>query len=229
MDLTPVSKEVLIEITNVKKSYKVSKTNKLHVLKGITLDIYREDISAIVGKSGAGKSTLLHILGTLDKPDSGKILFEGKDVFELKEKQISEFRSNEIGFIFQFHHLLPEFTAMENVMIASMIHGEPDKSKAEEMLTEVGLKDRMNHKPSELSGGEAQRVAIARALINSPRLILADEPTGNLDSENADAIIELIFGLRKKYKQTFLIVTHNEEFAKSCDSIIHLQDGKVVA
>jgi len=224
-----VSKEVLIEITNVKKSYKVSKTNKLHVLKGITLDIYREDISAIVGKSGAGKSTLLHILGTLDKPDSGKILFEGKDVFELKEKQISEFRSNEIGFIFQFHHLLPEFTAMENVMIASMIHGEPDKSKAEEMLTEVGLKDRMNHKPSELSGGEAQRVAIARALINSPRLILADEPTGNLDSENADAIIELIFGLRKKYKQTFLIVTHNEEFAKSCDSIIHLQDGKVVA
>lgn len=224
-----MSKEVLIEITNVKKSYKVSKTNKLHVLKGITLDIYREDISAIVGKSGAGKSTLLHILGTLDKPDSGKILFEGKDVFELKEKQISEFRSNEIGFIFQFHHLLPEFTAMENVMIASMIHGEPDKSKAEEMLTEVGLKDRMNHKPSELSGGEAQRVAIARALINSPRLILADEPTGNLDSENADAIIELIFGLRKKYKQTFLIVTHNEEFAKSCDSIIHLQDGKVVA
>ncbi|MEO8447588.1 MAG: ABC transporter ATP-binding protein [bacterium] len=224
-----MTKDVLIEITNVKKSYKVTKTNKLHVLKGITLNIYKEDISAIVGKSGAGKSTLLHILGTLDKPDSGKILFEGKDVFELKEKQISEFRSNEIGFIFQFHHLLPEFTAMENVMIASMIHGEPDKSKAEEMLTEVGLKDRMNHKPSELSGGEAQRVAIARALINSPRLILADEPTGNLDSENADAIIDLIFSLRKKYKQTFLIVTHNEEFAKSCDSIIHLQDGKVVA
>ena len=221
-------KEILIEVLDLKKSYQVTKQNKLNVLKGITLKINKEVIAAIVGKSGAGKSTLLHILGTLDKPDSGKILFEGKDIFEQKEKQLSEFRSRQIGFIFQFHHLLPEFTAIENVMIASMISGTPDKQKAEELLSEVGLKDRMDHKPSELSGGEAQRVAIARALINSPKLILADEPTGNLDSENANSIMDLIFNLREKYKQTFVIVTHNAEFANNCDTIISLQDGVVV-
>lgn len=220
--------DVLIEVTNLKKSYKVTKTNKLQVLKGINLKIFKEEIVAIIGKSGAGKSTLLHILGTLDKPDSGKVIFNNKDIFTQREKQISEFRSKEIGFIFQFHHLLPEFTALENVMIASMICGEPDKSKAEELLTEVGLKERINHKPSELSGGEAQRVAIARALINSPELILADEPTGNLDTDNANSIIELIFHLREKYKKTFVIVTHNEEFANNCDRIVHLQDGKVL-
>lgn len=221
-------REVLISIKDLKKSYKITKTSRLKVLKGITLNVYREDISAIIGKSGAGKSTLLHILGTLDKPDSGKVIFEGTDIFHLKEKQISEFRNKKIGFIFQFHHLLPEFTALENVMIASMIGGEPKKEKAEELLTEVGLKDRMNHKPSELSGGEAQRVAVARALVNSPMLILADEPTGNLDTENANAVMDLIFRLREKYKQTFIIVTHNDEFAKNCDSIIHLQDGIIV-
>lgn len=223
-----MEKEILIEVSDLKKSYKVTKANKLSVLKGINLNIYKEEIAAIAGKSGAGKSTLLHILGTLDKPDSGKVIFEGKNIFDLKEKQISEFRNKEIGFIFQFHHLLPEFTAIENVLIASMILGEPDKNKAEELLTEVGLKERINHKPSELSGGEAQRVAIARALINSPKLILADEPTGNLDSENANSIIELIFHLREKYKRTFIIVTHNEDFAKGCDTIIHLQDGRVL-
>jgi lipoprotein-releasing system ATP-binding protein len=217
----------LIEVTDLKKSYQVTKTNSLEVLKGVSLKIYNEDIVSIVGKSGAGKSTLLHILGTLDKPDSGKVIFEGQDVFQLKEKQISEFRNKKIGFIFQFHHLLPEFTAIENVMIASMISGEPNKSRAEELLIEVGLKDRMEHKPSELSGGEAQRVAIARALVNSPKLILADEPTGNLDTENANAVTDLIFGLRDKYKQTFIIVTHNEEFAKKCDSIITMKDGIV--
>ncbi len=221
-------KELLIEVINLKKSYKVTKANRLKVLQGITLNIFNEEIAAIVGKSGAGKSTLLHILGTLDRPDSGKIFFEGKDIFDQKEKQISEFRSKQIGFIFQFHHLLPEFTALENVMIAAMICGDPDRNKAEELLNEVGLKDRINHKPSELSGGEAQRVAIARALINSPKLILADEPTGNLDSENANSIIELIFSLREKFKQTFIIVTHNEEFAGNCDTKIHLQDGVVV-
>lgn len=220
-------KEVLIEAKDLKKSYPVTKSASLKVLKGINLRIYKEEIVAIVGKSGAGKSTLLHILGTLDKPNSGKVFFEGIEVFDQKEKQISEFRNKKIGFIFQFHHLLPEFTAIENVLIASMISGEPDKARAEELLAEVGLKDRSNHKPSELSGGEAQRVAIARALINSPSLILADEPTGNLDSENADAIIDLIFSLRKKYKQTFVIVTHNEEFAKNCDRIINITDGKV--
>lgn len=223
-----IEKEILIEVTGLKKSYKVTKHNRLKVLKGINLIIYKEEIAAVVGKSGAGKSTLLHILGTLDKPDSGKVIFENQNIFEQKERQAAEFRSKQIGFIFQFHHLLPEFTAIENVMIASMISGDPDKNKAEELLTEVGLKERINHKPSELSGGEAQRVAIARALINSPKLVLADEPTGNLDSENADSIIDLIFKLREKYKQTFVIVTHNEEFAKKCDRIINIHDGKVV-
>lgn len=221
-------REILIEVTSLKKSYPVTNDTRLEVLKGINLNILKEEIVAIVGKSGAGKSTLLHILGTLDKPESGKVLFESEDVFLKKEKQIAEFRSRKIGFIFQFHHLLPEFTAIENVMIPSMISGTMDKARAEEVLTEVGLKNRLEHKPSELSGGEAQRVAIARALINSPKLVLADEPTGNLDSENADAVIDLIFDLRKKYKQTFVIVTHNEEFANKCDRIIKLHDGKVV-
>ena len=221
-------REILIEVTSLKKSYPVTNDTRLEVLKGINLNILKEEIVAIVGKSGAGKSTLLHILGTLDKPESGKVLFESEDVFLKKEKQIAEFRSRKIGFIFQFHHLLPEFTAIENVMIPSMISGTMDKTRAEEVLTEVGLKNRLEHKPSELSGGEAQRVAIARALINSPKLVLADEPTGNLDSENADAVIDLIFDLRKKYKQTFVIVTHNEEFANKCDRIIKLHDGKVV-
>ena len=221
-------REILIEVTSLKKSYPVTNDIRLEVLKGINLNILKEEIVAIVGKSGAGKSTLLHILGTLDKPESGKVLFESEDVFLKKEKQIAEFRSKKIGFIFQFHHLLPEFTAIENVMIPSMISGTMDKARAEEVLTEVGLKNRLQHKPSELSGGEAQRVAIARALINSPKLVLADEPTGNLDSENADAVIDLIFDLRKKYKQTFVIVTHNEEFANKCDRIIKLHDGKVV-
>jgi len=222
-------KEILIEVSDIKKSYSITKEFRLEVLKGINLNIYKEEVVTIVGKSGAGKSTLLHILGTLDKPDSGKVYFDKEDVFLKKEKQIAEFRSKMIGFIFQFHHLLPEFTALENVMIPSMILGEPDKAKAEEILFEVGLKDRINHKPSELSGGEAQRVAIARALINSPKLILADEPTGNLDSENADSVIELIFNLRNKFKQTFVIVTHNEEFANKCDRIIKMHDGKVVS
>ena len=222
-------RQVLIQAVDLKKSYPVTKESRLEVLKGINLEIYKEEIVTIVGKSGAGKSTLLHLLGTLDNPDSGKIFIDGDDVFAKKEKQIAEFRSRFIGFIFQFHHLLPEFTAIENVLIPSMISGSPDRKKAEEILCEVGLKDRMEHKPSELSGGEAQRVAIARALINSPKLVLADEPTGNLDTENANSIIELIFDLRKKYKQTFVIVTHNEEFADKCDRIINLNDGKVVS
>lgn len=221
-------KKVLIEVSELRKSYPVTKESALEVLKGINLNIYHQEIAAIVGKSGAGKSTLLHILGTLDRPDSGNVMFEEENIFKKREKQISEFRSRKIGFIFQFHHLLPEFTAIENVLIPSMISGMPDRKKAEQILEEVGLKDRINHKPSELSGGEAQRVAIARALINSPKLVLADEPTGNLDSENADSVIELIFSLREKYNQTFVIVTHNEEFAKKCDRIINIHDGMVV-
>ena len=188
---------VLIELSGIKKGYQITKSNKLQVLKGIDLNIYKSEIAAIVGKSGAGKSTLLHILGTLDNPDEGKMLFEDNDIYSLNDKQIANFRANDIGFIFQFHHLLPEFTALENVTIASRIAGNYDETKAKELLEEVGLSDRINHKPSELSGGEAQRVAIARALVNSPKLILADEPTGNLDTENADSIIELIFQIKR--------------------------------
>lgn len=222
-------KEILIEVSDLKKSYKVTDENHLEVLKGINLKIYKGEVAAIVGKSGAGKSTLLHILGTLDKPDSGKIVFGNEEIFSKKDRQLSEFRSKSIGFVFQFHHLLPEFTALENVLIASMISGKSDRKKSEEVLSIVGLKDRMEHKPSELSGGETQRVAIARALVNSPGLILADEPTGNLDSENADSVIDLIFSLREKFGQTFVIVTHNEEFAGKCDRIIKLNDGVVIS
>jgi lipoprotein-releasing system ATP-binding protein len=223
-----MEKETLFEVSDIKKSYQITKKNKLNVLKGINLKVYKGEIAAIVGKSGAGKSTLLHILGTLDRPDSGNFNFEGKDVFSFSDKQLAEFRSKEIGFIFQFHHLLPEFTAIENVQIASLISGNKDKSKSLDILKEVGLEDRINHKPSEISGGEAQRVAIARALINSPKIILADEPTGNLDTENAEAVIDLIFELRKKFNQTYLMVTHNEEFAARCDRIIKISDGVIL-
>lgn len=223
-----MEKKVILSAKDVKKSYKITKNSSLQVLKGIDLEIFDGEIVAIVGKSGTGKSTLLHILGTLDKPDSGEVLFEGSNVFAMKERQISEFRNKSLGFIFQFHHLLPEFTAIENVMIASMISGKRNEAKAKELMKEVGITDRENHKPSEISGGEAQRVAIARALINSPKLVLADEPTGNLDTENAEAIIELLFNLRDKFNHTFVIVTHNDEFAERCDRVIHLQDGMVI-
>jgi lipoprotein-releasing system ATP-binding protein len=222
-----MEKELLFEVSDIKKSYRITKHNTLNVLKGINLKIYKGEIAALVGKSGAGKSTLLHILGTLDRPDTGKFIFENNDVFSFSDKQLAEFRSKEIGFIFQFHHLLPEFTALENVHIASLISGNKNKEQCIDILKEVGLGERINHKPSELSGGEAQRVAIARALINSPRIILADEPTGNLDTENAESVIDLIFELRKKFNQTYLIVTHNEEFAQRCDRIIKISDGRI--
>jgi ABC-type antimicrobial peptide transport system, ATPase component len=170
---------------------------------------------------------LLHILGTLDTPDSGELFFDSQKVFSYSQQHLADFRNKEIGFIFQFHHLLPEFTVLENVLIPSMISGSRDTDKARSLLEEVGLLHRADHKPSEISGGEAQRAAIARALINSPKIILADEPTGNLDTENANSIIELIFGLRKKFNQTFVIVTHNEEFAKNCDRIIKMKDGLI--
>lgn len=220
--------KLLLDIKDIKKSYKISKEKNLEVLKGINLQINREEIVAIVGKSGAGKSTLLHLIGTLDNPDSGKIFFDGTDVYAMKEKELSKFRNSKIGFIFQFHHLLPEFTAIENVMIPSMIEGKEDRAKAENLLKEVGIEERINHRPNEISGGEAQRIAIARALINSPDLILADEPTGNLDTHNADAVMNLIFSLRDKFKQTFIIVTHNEEFAQRCDRVIRMNDGLIV-
>ncbi|KAA0210415.1 MAG: ABC transporter ATP-binding protein [Ignavibacteriaceae bacterium] len=222
-------KEILIQATGIKKSYNTSKTNKLEVLRGIDLKVYKGEIVAIVGKSGTGKSTLLHILGTLDKPDEGKLLFRDKDIFEGTEREIASFRNTKIGFIFQFHHLLPEFTSLENVMIAMMINGKSDRDKALELMKEVGVESRANHKPSQISGGEAQRVAIARALVNSPELVLADEPTGNLDTANANAVIELIFQLRNKFNMAFVIVTHNEEFASKCDRVIKMSDGYITS
>ena len=219
---------ILLEAFDLKKSYQITKQNKLEVLKGINLKIYKGEIAAIVGKSGAGKSTLLHILGALDTPDSGKLIFEGKDILANNDKDLANFRNREIGFVFQFHHLLPEFTVSENIQIPAMINGNIKKDYIHELLNLVGITDRADHKPSEISGGEAQRAAIARALINSPNLILADEPTGNLDTENAESVIDLIFKLRKQLNTTFIIVTHNSEFAQKCDRIIRINDGVIL-
>ncbi len=219
---------ILLEAFDLKKSYQITKQNKLEVLKGINLKIYKGEIAAIVGKSGAGKSTLLHILGALDTPDSGKLVFDGKDILTNNDKDLANFRNREIGFVFQFHHLLPEFTVSENIQIPAMINRNIKKEYLHELLNLVGITDRADHKPSEISGGEAQRAAIARALINSPNLILADEPTGNLDTENAESVIDLIFKLRKQLNTTFIIVTHNSEFAQRCDRIIRINDGVIL-
>lgn len=215
----------MIQIRNIEKSY-----GTLKVLKGINLDIQKSEITSIVGASGAGKSTLLHLIGTLDKPDQGEILIEDISIFKLNDKQLSAYRNKNIGFVFQFHHLLPEFTALENVALPSLIAGESRKvalAKAKDLLQFLKLEDRLTHKPSELSGGEQQRVAVARALINNPQLILADEPSGNLDSENAKKLHQLFFDLRDSFKQTFIIVTHNEELAELSDRKIVLKDGVV--
>jgi len=215
----------MIKIANIEKSY-----GTLKVLKGINLEIQKSEITSIVGASGAGKSTLLHLIGTLDKPDQGEILIEDISIFKLNDKQLSAYRNKNIGFVFQFHHLLPEFTALENVALPSLIAGESRKvamQKAKELLHFLKLEDRLQHKPSQLSGGEQQRVAVARALINNPQLILADEPSGNLDSENAKKLHQLFFDLRDSFKQTFIIVTHNEELAELSDRKIVLKDGVV--
>ncbi len=200
----------------------------LQVLKGIDLHIEKGEIVSIVGASGAGKSTLLQILGTLSKPDSGSLEIDSRDVLGLRSGELSEFRNRRIGFVFQSHHLLPEFTALENVMIPSLIAGESRKEatrRAEELLEEVGLADRASHKPSELSGGEAQRVAIARALANSPAVLFADEPSGNLDSATKQEIHSLFFELRERHGQTIVIVTHDEGLAKMCDRCLTMKDG----
>jgi len=202
----------------------------LKVLKGIDLSVKEREIVSIVGSSGAGKSTLLHILGTLDKPDSGSVSYDEKPVTELNEEALASFRNKTIGFVFQFHHLLPEFTALENVCIPAFIGGTPRKEaedQAMKILDMMGLSDRVTHKPSALSGGEQQRVAVARALINHPRIVLADEPSGNLDSAAAKELHQLFFRLRDEIGQTFIIVTHNQELAKMADRMITMKDGKI--
>lgn len=207
------------------------KYGELHVLKDVDLHIMPSEIVALMGASGAGKTTLLQIIGTLDQADSGQILINNRDVTNLSDNKLSEFRNKEIGFVFQFHHLLAEFTALENVMLPALIGKQNKKEteeRAKELLNIMHLYDRVNHKPSQLSGGEQQRVAVARALINSPSVILADEPSGNLDSRNAKELHEYFFKLRETYNQTFLIVTHSEELAKMSDRMIEMQDGKII-
>lgn len=213
----------MLRATQIEKSY-----GKLPVLKGIELEIQKGEIVAIVGASGAGKSTLLHILGTLDHPDKGKVFIYDKDVFSQSPKNLASFRNKSLGFVFQFHNLLPEFSALENTIIPGLIGNRDEqqvRKRGQELLEMLGLGDRMHHKPSELSGGEQQRTAVARAMVNSPALILADEPSGNLDSKNAFDLHELFFQLRKETGQTFIIVTHNEHLSEMADRRIELKDG----
>ena len=216
----------MIDIKNITKSF-----GNLQVLKDINLHINKGEVVSIVGPSGAGKTTLLQIIGTLDKPDSGTICLDGIDVNKLSTRKLSDFRNRHIGFVFQFHQLLPEFTALENVMIPAYIAGKSNseaKQRALELLEFMGLSDRANHKPAELSGGEKQRVAVARALVNKPAVILADEPSGSLDSKNKAELHQLFFDLRDKFGQTFVIVTHDEGLAAITDRTIHMKDGEIL-
>ena len=213
----------MLEAIGIEKSY-----GSLKVLKGVDLTVKQGEVVAIVGASGAGKSTLLHMLGTLDIPDKGKISVKGQDVYSQSTRQLASFRNKHIGFVFQFHNLLPEFSAVENVMIPGLLSGRSEadvRENAEKLLQELGLQERLHHKPSEMSGGEQQRTAVARALVNSPDLILADEPSGNLDSKNAEELHQLFFKLREKMGQTFIIVTHNKEFANMADRKLEMRDG----
>ena len=216
----------MIEIQGITKSF-----GDLQVLKGIDLIIYKGEVVSVVGPSGAGKTTLLQIMGTLDKADSGSVVINGIEVGRLKEKELAAFRNKQIGFVFQFHQLLPEFTALENVMMPALIGGmSSDRAmkKAKETLAFLGLAERASHKPAELSGGEKQRVAVARALINDPAVIFADEPSGSLDSKNKEELHQLFFDLREKLGQTFVIVTHDEGLAQLTDRTIHMVDGRIV-
>lgn len=216
----------MIETVGLTKDY-----SDLKVLKGVDIRIEKSEIVSIVGASGAGKSTLLHILGTLDKPSGGSLLYHGREIQKFSDRQLAQFRNEHIGFIFQFHNLLPEFTALENVCIPGYILKSPQhqvESRAKELLERLGLSSRLDHKPAQLSGGEQQRVAVARALINAPEVIFADEPSGNLDSVNARELHELFFRLRDEFGQTFVIVTHNEELAAMADRRLVMKDGKVL-
>src|SRR5437762_4000364 len=216
----------ILSARNIHKYY-----GALHVLQGVDLDIHAGENVSMIGPSGSGKSTLLHILGTLDEPAEGVIRLKNRELHSLKGKALADFRNRNIGFVFQFHHLLPEFTALENVCIPGWLAGRKRReveNKAKELLNLLGLSERLENKPNQLSGGEQQRVAVARALINSPLIVFADEPTGNLDSANAKELHQLFFDLRYKFSQTFLIATHNEELAQLSDRILHMKDGKIV-
>ncbi len=217
----------MIQANNIHKSY-----GNLHVLKGVNVHIEKGEVVTIVGKSGAGKTTLLHILGTLDKADRGDLQVNNKNVGGLSTKDLAAFRNQQIGFVFQFHHLLPEFSALENVSIPAFINKQSEQEatkRAKELLDYLGLAERMEHKPAELSGGEQQRVAVARALMNKPAIVFADEPSGNLDSVSSKELHDLLFNLRRDFNQTFVIVTHNEELAKMSDRILTMQDGLIVS
>ena len=217
---------MMIEARNIVKRY-----GDLEVLRGVDLDIAQGEIVSIVGPSGAGKTTLLQIIGTLDSPQQGEVRYEGKDVLKLKDRELAHFRNRNIGFVFQFHQLLPEFTMLENVAIPALLGGDPRDNaytRARQLLERMHLADRLNHKPSQLSGGECQRVAVARALINSPKVILADEPSGSLDSQNKQELHQLFFELREELGQTFIIVTHDEGLAAQVDRSLHMSDGMIV-
>ncbi len=219
----------LVVVDNVTKTF-LHEGSSVTVLRGVSLRVAEGEMLCIVGQSGAGKSTLLHLIGTLDLPTSGRILYDGKDVTKLSSGRLSEFRNQSIGFVFQFHHLLPEFTALENVMMPGLIHGRPKRpleARARELLGEVGLGHRVTHRPGELSGGEQQRVALARALVMDPRVVLADEPTGNLDSQTSEAIHRLLFDLNARLRTTFVIVTHSRDLAERMPRTVHMKDGQV--
>ncbi len=216
----------MISAQQINKSF-----GTLNVLKNISLEVSKNEIVSIIGASGAGKTTLLHILGTLEKPDSGKVLYENRDVFSLNDRQKSTFRNKEIGFVFQFHHLLPEFNAVENIMLPALIGGITKKAaetKALELMDYFGITARKTHRPAQMSGGEQQRVAVARALINSPKVLLADEPTGNLDSRNASELHKLFIKLRKDLQQTIVIITHNPDLASIADRKLEMKDGAFI-
>ncbi len=220
---------VLLEAVEVSKSYK-TKIKSVHVLKEANLVVNSGEVLGIVGASGVGKSTLLHILGGLDRPDSGRVLFKGKNIYSGRKENLEKFRNQKIGFVFQLFNLLPDFTALENAMFPALIAKKDKniaKERAESLLCEIGLKDRLNHKPGELSGGEVQRVALARSLVNQPEMLLADEPTGNLDSRSGDVFMSLIRNLNEKFNQTFVIVTHSQKIASNMDRVLQLVDGHV--
>jgi lipoprotein-releasing system ATP-binding protein len=232
-----MNNSIILHAKNISKSYlrtgHAGQTNeklKLEVLKSISIEIEKSKISVVVGASGAGKSTLLHILSGLDRPDNGEVIFDEENIFSLSNERLAKFRNNNIGFVFQFHHLLPEFTSLENIAIPLMINGTTlgrASKRSEELLEIVGLKDRKDHKPAELSGGEQQRVAVARALANDPQIIFADEPTGNLDSENSNSLHKIFVELKENMNKTFIIVTHNSDLVKLADKVYEIKDGKI--